>query len=109
MQALATSVREAVLELLELEKTFSDGIASSKTTAHGGSCRRFCTACKAVRQLRATSPKSTVHPFALCLEHTDGTLEGCTAETRPKAETLKALKEEVSFIRGKILVRNADE
>ena len=107
MQALATSVREAVLELPELEKTFGDGIASSKTN-HEDFCRRFCTACKAFPAVACNLTK--VNGALLCtLDHTDGTLEGCTAETRPKAETLEALKEEVSFIRSKILGRGADE
>ena len=107
MQALATSVREAVLELPELEKTFGDGIAISKTN-HEAFCRRFCTACKAFPAVACNLTKINGAPLCT-LDHTDGTLEGCTAETRPKAETLQALKEEVSFIRSKILGGGADE
>ena len=45
MQNLAASARLAGLRDPELEKTFADDIASSKTTDEEF-CRRFCTACK---------------------------------------------------------------
>jgi cellulose biosynthesis protein BcsQ len=107
MQNLAASARLAVLQDPELEKTFADDIASSKTTDEEF-CRRFCTACKTFPAVACSLTKLNGAPLCT-LDHTDATLEGCTADTRPKADTLEALRDEVSFIRSKILGCRAQE
>ena len=104
MLNLAASARLAVLQDPELEKTFADDddIAISNMTDEEF-CRSFCTACKMFPAVACSLTKLNGAP--LCTLHqTDGTLEGCTADTRPKADTLEALRDEVSFIRSKILV-----
>ena len=70
-------------------------------------CQRYCTACKTFPVVACNPSKLNRAPLCT-MDYTDATLhirsgEMCTAETRPKAEAVQAIKDEISFIRRKIL------
>lgn len=113
MRCLAASLLQAVqLNPEELEPTFAAGgdvhISDMTLTDF---CQRYCTACKTFPVVACNLSKLNGAPLCT-MDHTDATLhirsgEMCTAETRPKAETLQAIKDEISFIRRKILTGSA--
>lgn len=113
MRCLAASLLKAVqLNPEELELTFAAGrdvhISDMTLTDF---CQRFCTACKTFPVVACNLSKLNGAPLCT-MGHIDATLhirsgEMCTAETRPKTETLQAIKDEISFIRRKILTDSA--